>query len=119
MSPRRLREWPRLIAALVVLGVVLLGVGLLVGSTALAQGGSTTTTMAAATTTTTVVRQAPPTLRIRALTSFGDGECWIGLGTERSTVKTLRRELSAARTRLRRATHHPAPTHKTKSQKTR
>jgi hypothetical protein len=111
MSPRRMREWPRLIAALVALGVVLLGVGLLVGATALAQGGSTTTTTTTTATpttmTTTVVRQASSTGPTKALS------------TERSTVKTLRHELSDARTRLRRAAHHPAPTHKIKSQKTR
>jgi hypothetical protein len=110
MSPRRMREWPRLIAALVAVGFVLLGVGLLVGATALAQGGSTTTTTTTATPTTmttTVVRQASSTGPTKALS------------TERSTVKTLRHELSDARARLRRAARHPAPTHKTKSQKTR
>jgi len=98
VTPRKLREWPRLIAALCAGAVVLLGIGVLVGALALG-GDPTTTTM---TTTTTVVRRTSDTTAASALR------------TEQGRVSQLRRTLGATRarlTRLEKRRRHPAVSH--------
>ena len=90
MSRRKLREWPRLIAALCTGAAVLLGIGLLIGALALG-GDPTTTTM---TTTTTVVRRAADTTAASALR------------TEQGRVSQLRRTLGTTRARLKRLERH-------------